>query len=86
MDDAELERFHALLVGMRDELKAAGDLRLDPNRVDPVAKKDDDGQPLNEMHQAISSSRNRNRAASLRQTGRGGAGPPRSRARGLRPL
>ncbi len=67
MDDDELERFRALLTDARDALQGAGDLRLDPNRADPVAKKDDDGQPLNEMHQAITSSRNRARTASLAQ-------------------
>lgn len=67
MDDEEIERFRASLTRMRDEIRRAGDLRLDPNKTDPVAKKDDDGQPLNEMLQTINSSRNRARTTSLRQ-------------------
>ncbi len=67
MDESEIERFRALLLRQRDEIQGSGDLRLDPNRADPVAKKDDDAQPLNEMHQAITSSRNRARTASLHQ-------------------
>ncbi len=67
MDDDELEDFRARLVAMREQIREAGQVKLDPNRKDPVAKKDDDGQPLNEMHQAIASSRNRARLGSLRE-------------------
>lgn len=66
MDEQEIARFRAQLTAMRDEITEGGRVRLDPNRTDPNAKKDDDAQPLNEMLQAIASSRNKVRTGSLR--------------------
>jgi DnaK suppressor protein len=67
VEEELLKGFRDRLVAMRDEIREAGQVKLDPNKTDPVAKKDDDGQPLNEMHQAIASSRNRARLGSLRE-------------------
>ncbi len=52
----------------RDQILAEGDIPIEPNRRDPTAVgRDDDEQPLNEMSQAIASSRNRARQESLAQ-------------------
>ena len=65
MDPERLAFFRTMLVHLRDGLNEAGPHRLDPNRVDSTGRRDDDHQPLNEMNQAIASSRNRARSADL---------------------
>ncbi len=65
MDSEKLTYFRTLLVGLRDGLDDAGPHRLLPNRQDDTGRRDDDHQPLNEMNQAIASSRNRTRSADL---------------------
>jgi DnaK suppressor protein len=62
------EHFHGLLDQLRAELLDRGDVRLEPNRRDVAdIGGDEDSQPLNEMSQAIASSRNRARAGSLEE-------------------
>ena len=66
MTPEDLARYRALLVEHRDSLRGQGDLKLDPLRDDAVSKLDEDAQPLNEMNQVITSSRNRVRTGSLK--------------------
>ena len=55
----DLKVFRERLVAMRDELEDKGPVKLEPNRTDPESsRRDEDGQPLNEMHQTIASRRN----------------------------
>jgi DnaK suppressor protein len=61
----DVAAFRERLLAERDELLHTGSERLAPNRTDVSASKDDDSQPLNEMHQAIASARNRDRAVRL---------------------
>lgn len=64
----KLKNLEALLLRQREEILSAGDVSFEPNRVDDAqVGHDEDGQPLNEMLQAISSSRNRARTGSLAQ-------------------
>ncbi|MCA9713947.1 MAG: TraR/DksA C4-type zinc finger protein [Myxococcales bacterium] len=66
LSESERQRFRALLERLRDELVETGDVTLEPNRVDAAdVGGDEDAQPLNEMSQAIASSRNRARTGSL---------------------
>ena len=65
MDPDRLAHFRHLLVCLRDDVKEAGPHALRPNRTDDVGRRDNDDQPLNEMNQAIASSRNRTRSANL---------------------
>jgi DnaK suppressor protein len=67
MDKSELARFHQTLTTMRQEIIAAGDIKVDPNRKDESTTPDEDEQPLNEMEQVIASNRNRRRQGSLNQ-------------------
>ncbi len=68
LDDAERRSFRALLLQLLDELRADGDVELEPNRVDATdIGGDEDSQPLNEMSQAIASSRNRARTGSVHE-------------------
>ena len=68
MQPERLEQLRAQLEGARDTLVTEGDITVDPNRSDPNSvRRDDDAQPLNEMNQAIASSRNAERTARLRQ-------------------
>jgi DnaK suppressor protein len=66
MTPEERARYRALLVEHRNTLRGQGDLKLDPLRDDAVSKIDQDAQPLNEMNQVITSSRNRVRTGSLK--------------------
>ena len=50
---------------MRDSVQGVGFQRLEPNRTDAHGGRDEDGQPLNEMNQAIASNRNRVAGESL---------------------
>lgn len=65
MDAPELELLRAKLLARRAELLALGDAELEPNREDPVAKTDEDAQPLNEMNQVLASRHNRQRVEEL---------------------
>ena len=65
MTPAELAAFRARLLKHRDELLAAGDVKVEALRDDAVSKVDDDAAPLSEMHQVIASRRNAERVASL---------------------
>jgi DnaK suppressor protein len=63
---AQRKQFVRLLQVLERELLGKGPARLDPNRVSQEqAGQDEDEQPLNEMLQAIASSRNRNQEAIL---------------------
>lgn len=66
MDDALRQSIEARLRGMRDSLRAGGDLELG-QEIDPARKVDEDAQPLAEMAQVIASNRNRTRAEQLRE-------------------
>jgi DnaK suppressor protein len=59
--NAQREEIHKLLLALHDELSGKGLLKIEPNRTDEARiGGDEDEQPLNEMNQAIASSRNRN--------------------------
>lgn len=60
MTAAQLNQLRALLLGLEKELVGKGPARIEPNRTDDArVGGDEDEQPLNEMMQAIASSRNR---------------------------
>jgi DnaK suppressor protein len=61
----DIARLRAYLLARQAELLAQGDAVIEPNREDPVAKPDEDAQPLNEMHQVLASRHNRLRAEEL---------------------
>jgi DnaK suppressor protein len=59
--DAQREELGKLLLGLHAELTGKTPLKIEPNRTDDAkVGGDEDEQPLNEMMQAIASSRNRN--------------------------
>jgi DnaK suppressor protein len=59
--DAQREELRKLLLGLHAELTGKTPLKIEPNRTDDAkVGGDEDEQPLNEMMQAIASSRNRN--------------------------
>ncbi|MFN3201144.1 MAG: TraR/DksA family transcriptional regulator [Bradymonadia bacterium] len=64
MDAATLRYFHEKLTALKDELLDLGSVAA-PTTVQGDGKRDDDAQPLNEMHQSIASTRNKNRAELL---------------------
>jgi DnaK suppressor protein len=65
MDAPDLERLRVIILKRRAELLDLGDAELEPNREDPVAKTDEDAQPLNEMNQVLASRHNKLRAEEL---------------------
>ena len=66
MDLETLKMLRAQLVELQDELLGRGRFVADPT-VNDDGKRDDDAQPLNEMHQSIASTRNKNRTELLEQ-------------------
>ena len=54
------------LTDMEKKLLGKGALKIEPN-ADAEDRADEDDQPLNEMHQAIASSRNKNDASQLKR-------------------
>jgi DnaK suppressor protein len=59
--DAQREELRKLLLALHAELTGKTPLKIEPNRTDEArVGGDEDEQPLNEMMQAIASSRNRN--------------------------
>ena len=64
MTPERLQFFKDLLQKMQRELISAGDQKADPIHQE-AERPDEDSQPLAEMSQAISSSRNQNRAETL---------------------
>lgn len=61
MTDAQREELRKLLLALHGELTGKTPLKIEPNRTDDAkVGGDEDEQPLNEMMQAIASSRNRN--------------------------
>ena len=61
MTPAQQKKFRQKLEALVEELTKRGPVRIDPNRGSPADMgRDEDGQPLNEMLQAIASGRNRN--------------------------
>lgn len=68
MSEDRLAQLRKELEEARAQLVDEGDIAVEPNREDPASvRRDDDAQPLNEMHQAIASRRNLERTARLRQ-------------------
>ena len=66
MSPEQLQKFKALLEKFRRDMVSAGDQKAEPIHQD-AERPDEDGQPLTEMSQAISSSRNQNRSVVLEQ-------------------
>ena len=63
---ADSAKYRRLLVTMRDELIAQGDVEIEAEEDgDVVRKPDEDAAPLAEMNQVIASNRNRARVARL---------------------
>ena len=67
MDEETLALFRARLEAARARLVEEGDEKFTPNRTDDAGRRDEDGQPLNEMNQAIASQQNRAKARKLFQ-------------------
>ena len=65
MTPATRERHRKRLLELKAEILAGGDIDIEPGRDATAVGGDEDGQPLAEMSQTISSSRNRNRSAVL---------------------
>lgn len=66
MSPAQRQRLKEALESLAQELSARAPVQIEPNRTDEArAGGDEDSQPLNEMEQAIASSRNRIAAATL---------------------
>ena len=55
----EATKLKATLEALKAQLQADGFASLTPNRTDDIGVRDEDFQPLNEMHQIIQSSKNR---------------------------
>ncbi|MBT6435438.1 MAG: TraR/DksA family transcriptional regulator [Deltaproteobacteria bacterium] len=66
MSPEQLQKFKELLEKFRRDMVSAGDQKAEPIHQD-AERPDEDGQPLTEMSQAISSSRNQNRSVVLGQ-------------------
>ena len=61
MTEAQRERYRQKLLALHAELTGKAPAKIEPNRTDEArVGGDEDEQPLNEMMQAIASSRNRN--------------------------
>ena len=61
MTEAQREKFKQKLLALHAELTGKAPAKIEPNRTDESrVGGDEDEQPLNEMMQAIASSRNRN--------------------------
>ena len=67
MDEQALALFRSRLEASRQRMLEEGDEKLSPNRTDDAGRRDEDGQPLNEMNQAIASQQNRAKAVQLAQ-------------------
>ncbi len=67
MDEETLRIFRDRLEAARTKLVEEGDEKFSPNRTDDAGRRDEDGQPLNEMNQAIASQQNRAKARQLSQ-------------------
>jgi DnaK suppressor protein len=65
LNKADRERMREILEGLLLDAEDQGFQPLEPNRVDDHGGRDNDGQPLNEMNQAIASNRNRVAGRSL---------------------
>ncbi len=65
MNEETREKLRERLREKRRELLDEGDLKVEPNRPDPMGQADEDEQPLNEMNQVIASRRNRMRAQEI---------------------
>ena len=55
----EATKLKATLEALKAQLQSDGFASLTPNRTDDIGVRDEDFQPLNEMHQIIQSSKNR---------------------------
>lgn len=71
MTPSELETYERLLQALLRDVLKKGPQRIEPNRTDDAKiGQDEDEQPLNEMLQAIASSRNRNSEVVLQRARR----------------
>ena len=61
----DVEHYRSVLLRKLEEHRVSETIAIDPNRVDPTARPDEDAQPLNEMNQVIASRRNRQRAMEI---------------------
>ena len=67
MDKASLSKLRERMMSRLDELKAEGDIAIEPAEKDVQKKIDEDAAPLAEMNQVIASNRNRARAQELQR-------------------
>ncbi len=67
MNPERIAHFKLALEGIREALTDSGAEPLKPNRGEVAQGTDEDGQPLNEMLQAIASGRNKSRGLVLSQ-------------------
>ena len=67
LSSEERDALKAQLLALLSDTQAEGFQELEPNRVDEHGRRDDDGQPLNEMNQTIASNRNRVAGAAVDQ-------------------
>ncbi len=66
MTKSELAAYRRRLIDLQQELMGKGPQKIEPNRTeDEAVGQDEDAQPLNEMNQAIASSRNKNASGAL---------------------
>ena len=61
LQDGDAEKLRSTLETLKYQLKSSGFATLSPNRTDDIGERDEDFQPLNEMHQIIQSSKNRSK-------------------------
>ena len=66
LDIEQAEKLKLVLEDLKRQLTDTGYASLTPNRSDDTGERDDDFQPLNEMHQIIQSSKNRSQQKVLK--------------------
>lgn len=66
LNTEQAEKLRLVLQDLKRQLTDTGYASLTPNRADDTGERDDDFQPLNEMHQIIQSSKNRSQQKVLR--------------------
>ena len=66
LDIEQAKKLKLVLEDLKRQLTDTGYASLTPNRADDTGERDDDFQPLNEMHQIIQSSKNRSQQKVLK--------------------
>ena len=66
LNTEQAENLKIVLEDLKRQLTETGYAALTPNRADDTGERDDDFQPLNEMHQIIQSSKNRSQQKVLK--------------------